>query len=535
MSVSNSDSSHNIKARKLVLSANEPSLILKSSGNNILVANNTGVTVATLNCLSLNTSAQTVLDQLTVDSSSTAAFKVRKDSAGADVFIVDTSNNIATLNGDLNVNGLITSVEAKSIVTEDVIVQLAKNNSLINDIYDQGIFGEYKNNGVKYWSFYRDASESGIFKLINEISTLPTTSVPNGSLATLAVGAINAGNISISGNYIDSQTINLGYNTPKSNNGALLKVYNNLTDRNVLLGVYSDTLLGSGNYTHATNLNINTAEVNKTTNCALYIQKSDINTQFKSNAIDEGCSIIVGKSNTSDLTLAVLTTGDCSITNANSDKNLALKIGSANAFVLDSTNLNLAVNLNTPSLSINGNNITTASLYLKNIDQSLDKNANCEFSNVSAECFNNKNVCLISLINNDSTITYAPNADRIIYWEGTIIKHDPSNMFNPSGAANDVSRSRIVIKKAGVYKITAQIRIEDASQTNYFGITIYKNNNNFRNEAYFYGADHDGRQSVNIFEFDTNAAINDYYDVRILHNGATRRIYKGYFSVERVA
>jgi len=534
MSVSNSDSSHNIKARKLVLSANEPSLILKSSGNNILVANNTGVTVATLNCLSLNTSAQTVLDQLTVDSSSTAAFKVRKDSAGADVFIVDTSNNIATLNGDLNVNGLITSVEAKSIVTEDVIVQLAKNNSLINDIYDQGIFGEYKNNGVKYWSFYRDASESGIFKLINEISTLPTTSVPNGSLATLAVGAINAGNISISGNYIDSQTINLGYNTPKSNNGALLKVYNNLTDRNVLLGVYSDTLLGSGNYTHATNLNINTAEVNKTTNCALYIQKSDINTQFKSNAIDEGCSIIVGKSNTSDLTLSVSDIGNCAITNANSDKNLALKIGSANAFVLDSTNLNLAVNLNTPSLSINGNNITTASLYLKNIDQSLDKNANCEFSNVTAECFTNKNICLLSM-NNNGTVYYTNTIDTIVYWENTIYKYDPVSMFNPSGSADDISRSRINIKKTGIYRIVAQIRLEDSAQADYFSIAIFKNNVSYSiTRSHAGGPDPTGRNTATIFEFDTSTQINDFYDLRLSHTGTTRRIVRGYFSVERI-
>ena len=193
-----------VKTRKLQLNGNDTKPIeLKQNGSTLMSVDNSGnitcgqMTCSSLGCSTMNMSGATVSDQLIVDSTNTSAFKVRHDSAGSDVFTIDTTNNTAVLNGDLTINGVITSVEANSLLTEDVIIQMAKNNALISDTYDQGFFGEYKNSTTKYWSLYRDASDSGIFKLQKEISTLPTTVIPNGTDATLQLGGLKIAGLTL--------------------------------------------------------------------------------------------------------------------------------------------------------------------------------------------------------------------------------------------------------------------------------------------------------------------------------------------------
>ena len=105
-----------------------------------------------------------------------------------------TFTNNVIISGELTVTGSMNTVSSTVIETKDVLVQLAKNNSAANDVIDQGIYGEYKNSGTKYWGFYRDAVDDGIFKLTNEITVQPTNTVPGGTDATLKLGNLILGN-----------------------------------------------------------------------------------------------------------------------------------------------------------------------------------------------------------------------------------------------------------------------------------------------------------------------------------------------------
>jgi hypothetical protein len=162
--------------------------------------------------LNINRNSTLELHSLHIDSTAIDAFQVHRDTSGGVVFTVDTSTPSVTINADLTVNGNITQTEAKDISTNDVLIHLAKNNALISDTYDQGVYGEYKNSTTKYWSLYRDASDSGIFKLQNEIGTLPTTTVASGTDAKLRVGSLLVNTTEITptiANYLSSVNQNL--------------------------------------------------------------------------------------------------------------------------------------------------------------------------------------------------------------------------------------------------------------------------------------------------------------------------------------
>lgn len=165
-------------------------------------------TVDLITCNRLNSDNTIEMDSLIIDSSSTSALKIRKDIAGGDVINVNTVNNIVTVYGDLQVNGTLNNVDAKELQITDVVIRIAKDNANIADSYDQGLFGEYKSSGTKYWSLYRDASDSGKFKLQKDITVLPTTVIANGTDADLQVGTLY-GNVvgTITGNADTATTV----------------------------------------------------------------------------------------------------------------------------------------------------------------------------------------------------------------------------------------------------------------------------------------------------------------------------------------
>lgn len=105
-----------------------------------------------------------------------------------------TVNNDVTIGGNLTVNGTATYINTTNLEVKDSLIHLANEN--IADTVDQGLFGQYDSgSGLQYWSFYRDANDSGIFKIQNNIPTEPTTVIPAGGtdgtllLAGLKIGA----------------------------------------------------------------------------------------------------------------------------------------------------------------------------------------------------------------------------------------------------------------------------------------------------------------------------------------------------------
>jgi hypothetical protein len=92
--------------------------------------------------------------------------------------VVRTTGN-QTIGGDLAVTGnLIVSgseiiQDVTTVRTEDALLHLAANNAA--DAIDIGFFGQYQNSGTKYTAFYRDASDSGKYKLLVDGTEEPTS------------------------------------------------------------------------------------------------------------------------------------------------------------------------------------------------------------------------------------------------------------------------------------------------------------------------------------------------------------------------
>ena len=68
------------------------------------------------------------------------------------------------LTGNLVVMGAEIVQDVSTVRTEDSLIELSANNAA--DALDIGFFGTYVNSGTKYTSFFRDASDSGKFKLL---------------------------------------------------------------------------------------------------------------------------------------------------------------------------------------------------------------------------------------------------------------------------------------------------------------------------------------------------------------------------------
>ena len=83
-----------------------------------------------------------------------------------------------TLSGDLTVNGTTTTIDTTNLVVEDPLIQLAKNNNAA-DTVDIGFWGLYDTSGSQdlYSGLFRDANDSGKWKLFKDTQAAPTTTV----------------------------------------------------------------------------------------------------------------------------------------------------------------------------------------------------------------------------------------------------------------------------------------------------------------------------------------------------------------------
>ena len=174
-----------------------------SSANGSITLNNTGVTkLSTGSGLGVDaTSGNVTITNLGVTAISGTANEIEVSAANASVQIGLPDNvtigNDLTVTGNLVVNGVVTTINTSVITIEDPLVKFGNANPA--DSLDIGFFGEYTNSGTKWAGLFRDASDSGTFKLFKDLTTDPTTNVINTANYTVATLVSNLTGGTVSG------------------------------------------------------------------------------------------------------------------------------------------------------------------------------------------------------------------------------------------------------------------------------------------------------------------------------------------------
>ena len=84
----------------------------------------------------------------------------------------------AVIDGNLNVEGSVTYISSSTVNVDDSMLKLSANNSA--DTVDIGVYGKYVvsgNSAVQYAGYFRDSSDSGIFKFYTGLDVEPGTTV----------------------------------------------------------------------------------------------------------------------------------------------------------------------------------------------------------------------------------------------------------------------------------------------------------------------------------------------------------------------
>lgn len=118
-----------------------------------------------------------------------------------------TIGNNLTVTGNLFVLGDTITVNTATITLEDPLVKFGNANPA--DILDIGFFGEYTSSGTKFAGLYRDASDSGTFKLFTDLTSDPTSNIvteANYTLGTLKSN-LTGGNVT---NLVNALEVNSG-------------------------------------------------------------------------------------------------------------------------------------------------------------------------------------------------------------------------------------------------------------------------------------------------------------------------------------
>ena len=105
---------------------------------------------------------------------------------------ISLSSNDVTIAGDLTVNGDSVTVNTATLSVEDPLIILASGNNGADSV-DIGFYGLYDTSGSQdlYAGLFRDANDSGKFKLFKDLQAAPTTTV-NVSGTGYAVGTLVA-------------------------------------------------------------------------------------------------------------------------------------------------------------------------------------------------------------------------------------------------------------------------------------------------------------------------------------------------------
>ena len=94
---------------------------------------------------------------------------------------LDTNIQIAgnlTVDGNLTVSGTTVQIDVETLSVEDSLIDLARNNNA-GDAVDIGLYGLYDTTGSQdlYGGLFRDASDSGKWKLFKDLQTEPTSTI----------------------------------------------------------------------------------------------------------------------------------------------------------------------------------------------------------------------------------------------------------------------------------------------------------------------------------------------------------------------
>ena len=136
---------------------------------NLSVASDTGSGTLALATDTLTIAGRDGLASIFVDANNTVLLDV-------DNTVVRTTGG--TISGDLAVTGnLVVSgntitQDVETVVVQDSLVKYANNNSA--DALDIGFFGQYNDGSTKYTTLFRDASDSGKYKLLTGGTTEPS-------------------------------------------------------------------------------------------------------------------------------------------------------------------------------------------------------------------------------------------------------------------------------------------------------------------------------------------------------------------------
>jgi hypothetical protein len=155
-----------------------------------------------------------------------------------------------TIAGDLTVSGDTTTVNTATLSVEDPLIILASGNNAA-DAVDIGLYGLYDTSGSQdlYTGLFRDASDSGKWKLFKDNQAAPTTTV-NTSGTGYAVGTL-VGNLegNVTGNITGNVTGNTSGTAATVTGGtqaSITSAANLVTVGTIGTGVWQGTAIASG-------------------------------------------------------------------------------------------------------------------------------------------------------------------------------------------------------------------------------------------------------------------------------------------------
>ena len=126
-----------------------------------------------------------------------------------------TLTGALTVTGDLIVNGDTTTVDTATLSVEDPLIILASGNTSADSV-DIGFYGLYDTSGSQdlYAGLFRDANDSGKFKLFKDLQAAPTTTVDTsgtGYAVGTLVANLDSGTVTSAGSVAIGNAGSAGY------------------------------------------------------------------------------------------------------------------------------------------------------------------------------------------------------------------------------------------------------------------------------------------------------------------------------------
>lgn len=175
------------------LAANSGTVDTFNSGDTLRITGDTGInTVVSDNTISIFNTGVTSLSGTANEIEVSASNATVQIGLPNDVII---GNNL-TVTGNLIIQGTAVTMNTATLTVEDPLVKFGNANP--SDSLDIGFFGEYVSSGTKYAGLFRDASDTGKFKLFNDLTSDPTSNVIDTASYTIAslVANLTGGTVS---------------------------------------------------------------------------------------------------------------------------------------------------------------------------------------------------------------------------------------------------------------------------------------------------------------------------------------------------